>query len=242
MSASSELHPRPLLPAGAPASSSGLLLAVVGGLALIALGDAFGLFAGFRLRAALGSAEGGFVTDSPQELEAAGSLYGTVSRYQGFVYLPTAIVFIAWFFRMRRNTGLLAPDRFRNGPGWAIGAWFIPLVNLWMPYRIALDMWGAATLLPEEGERYRTRIWPVNLWWGSFVFSVLFNRYAGTKYDGAAKVTEIRDRVTLYMAADVVNIVAAAAAVYFAVRLTSMQRLKAAEGPYRSAVVEKTSD
>ena len=146
------------------------------------------------------------------------------------MYVPAAIVFVVWFFRMRRNTGLLAPDRFRNGPGWAIGAWLIPLVNLWLPYRIAIDMWGAATPLPAEGERFRARTWPVNLWWGLFVFSVLFNRYDAAKYKDAETLTDIRDAVVQYITADVVHIAAAAAAMYFAIRLTAMQRLKAIEG------------
>ncbi|WP_369167542.1 DUF4328 domain-containing protein [Streptomyces sp. R28] len=240
MSASSDPRPLPLLPARAPASSLGLLAAAAGGLTLVALCDLFSLFAGFRLRAAI-DADGGFVTASQQELEAASSLYETAGRYQVIVYLPAAIVFVVWFFRMRRNTGLLAPDQFRRGPGWAVGAWLIPLANLWMPYRIALEMWGAATPLPAEGERYRARTWPVNLWWALFAFSVLFNRYAGTKYKDAETLTEIRDGVVQYMAADVLHIVAAAAAVYFAVRLTAMQRLKAVDGPYRPAVVKDTS-
>ncbi|WP_228472857.1 DUF4328 domain-containing protein [Streptomyces cyaneochromogenes] len=186
-------------------------------------------------------ADGGFVAAPQQELDAAASLYETAGRYQVTVYLPAAIIFVIWFFRMRRNTGLMAPDQFRNGPGWAIGAWLIPLVNLWMPYRIALDMWGAATPLPAEGERYRARTWPVNLWWGLFVFSVLFNRYAGTKYKNAETLTEIKNAVVQYMAADVLHIVAAAAAVHFTVRLTAMQRLKATEGPFRPAVAKETS-
>ncbi|MFE0250462.1 DUF4328 domain-containing protein [Streptomyces sp. NPDC059010] len=240
MSASDDLRPRPQLPAGAPESSLGLLIAAVAGLALVALCDAFSLVAGLRLRAAI-DADGGFVTAPRQELEAAASLYETAGRYQVIVYLPAAILFVVWFFRMRRNTGLLAPDRFRNGPGWAIGAWLIPLVNLWMPYRIALDMWGAATPLPAGGERYRARTWPVNLWWGLFAFSVLFNRYAGTKYDKAETLTEVRDAVVQYMAADVLHIVAAAAAVHFAVRLTAMQRSKAVQGPYGPAVAKDTT-
>ncbi|MFE5814722.1 DUF4328 domain-containing protein [Streptomyces sp. NPDC056479] len=240
MSASNDVRPRPLLPAGTPGSSRGLLAAAVGGLALVALTDVFSLVAGLRLRAVI-DADGGFVTAPQQDLDAAASLYETAGRYQVIVYLPAAIVFVVWFFRMRRNTGLMAPDRFRNGPGWAIGAWLIPLVNLWMPYRVALDMWGAATPLPAEGERYRARIWPVNLWWGLFVFSVLFNRFAGTKYKNAETLTEINDGVVQYMAADGLHIVAAAAAMYFAIRLTAMQRLKAAEGPYGPAVVKETS-
>ncbi|MFJ8532016.1 DUF4328 domain-containing protein [Streptomyces sp. NPDC093591] len=240
MSASNELRPRPLLPAGAPASSVGLMAAAVGGLALVALCDLFSLFAGFRLRAVI-DADGGFVTAAQQDFAAAASLYETAGRYQVIVYLPCAIVFVVWFFRMRRNTGLLAPDRFRNGPGWAVGAWLIPLVNLWLPYRIALDMWGAATLLPAAGEPYRARTWPVNLWWGLFAFSLLFNRYAGATYKDAETSAEIKDAVTQYMAADLVHILAAAAAVHFVVRLTGMQRLKAMEGPYRSQAVKDAS-
>ncbi|WP_246101115.1 DUF4328 domain-containing protein [Streptomyces cyaneus] len=230
MSESSDLRPRPLLPAGAPVSSLGLLVAAVAGLALVAFCDLFSLFAGFRFLAVI-DGDGGFFTAPQQELDAAAALYETAGRYQAIVYVPAAIVFVVWFFRMRRNTGLLAPDRFRNGPGWAIGAWLIPLVNLWLPYRIALDMWGAATPLPAEGERFRARTWPVNLWWGLFVFSVLFDRYEMTKYRDAETLMEIRDAVVQYMTADAVHIAAAAAAMYFAVRLTTMQRLKAIEGP-----------
>ncbi|MEV0036335.1 DUF4328 domain-containing protein [Streptomyces sp. NPDC050804] len=237
MSASSDLRSRPLPPGGAPVLSLGLLTAAVAGLALVALSDLYSLFAGARLWALI-DGDGGFVEAPQQKLEAAASLYETAGRYQVTVYLPCAIVFVVWFFRMRRNTGLLAPDRFRNGPGWAIGAWLIPLVNFWMPYRIALDMWGAASQMPADGERYRARIWPVNLWWGLFVFGLLFNRYAGTKYDDAETLTEIRDGVVQYMTADVLHIAAAAAAGYFVVRLTAMQRLKALQGPFREPVAK----
>ena len=43
---------------------------------------------------------------------------------------------------------------------------------------------------------------------------------------------ETRDGVEQYMTSDVLHILAAAAAMYFAIRLTTMQRFKAAAGPY----------
>ncbi|WP_328428573.1 DUF4328 domain-containing protein [Streptomyces sp. NBC_00443] len=92
----------------------------------------FSLFAGFRLRAVI-DGHGGFVPSPQQELDAAASLYETAGRFQVMVYLPAAIVFVVWFFLMRRNTGLLTPDRFRNGPGWAIGAWLVGAVRLQRP-------------------------------------------------------------------------------------------------------------
>ncbi|WP_405595618.1 DUF4328 domain-containing protein [Streptomyces sp. NBC_01092] len=167
-------------------------------------------------------------------MAGAYSLYEKAGTLQVTTYLACAVLFVVWFFQMRRTTGLLAPDRFRNRPGWAIGAWLIPLANLWMPYRIAVDMWTASTPLPDDGVPSRTSIWPVNLWWALFVSSNLFGRYAASRYDNAETLAQIRSAVVQYLAADLLSAVAAAAAIYFAFRLTAMQRLKASWGPYRT--------
>jgi hypothetical protein len=240
MSSSSDLRPRPLLPDGVPRPSRGLLAALSALLGVVALSDLFAVFAGARIRT-LTAEDDGFAFVPQQDLDTATSLYQTAGNIQVIVYLPCAILFVVWFFRMRRDAGLLAPDRFRNGPGWAIASWFVPVGNLWMPYRVAVDMWGAATPLPTDGEPYRAPVWPVNLWWGLFVSSTLLSRFASSRYTDAESLTELRTAVTQYMAADVLEIAAAAAAVYFAVRLTAMQRLKATEGPYRTAVQDPTS-
>ena len=51
--------------------------------------------------------------------------------------LCTIPVFLVWFSRVRHNAGLWGPQR--RSRGWAIGAWFTPVVNLWFPYQIAAD-------------------------------------------------------------------------------------------------------
>lgn len=234
-SKSNDLRPRPSLPGGAPLSSRGLLAAVSVLLAVVALSDLFAVFAGVRIHMLIDGGQG-FATAPQRELDAAYKLYETAGNLQGMTYVPCAVLFLIWFFSMRRATGPLAPDRFRNGHGWAIGAWLIPLANLWMPYRIAVDMWGASTPLPDDGEPHRTSIWPVNLWWGLFVAGTLFGRYAGSRYEDAETLAQVQTAVGQYIAADLLDVAAAAAAVCFAVRLTTMQRLKASEGPYRTAV------
>jgi hypothetical protein len=218
---------QPSLPESPPVPSRGFLIAALAGLALSTLCDLFSIVAGVRLRLTIGGA-GAFLTAPQRDV----ALYETAAHYQAVVVLPCAIAFVVWFFQMRRATGPLAPDRFRKGPGWAIGAWCIPLANLWLPYRVAADMWGAATPLPADGEPYRPpRVWPLNLWWGLFVFSSLFNTYAQRR-DDADTLTHFRDGLTRYIVADVLHIVAAAAAAYFSVQLTAMQRDKALRGPF----------
>ncbi|WP_244187914.1 DUF4328 domain-containing protein [Streptomyces regalis] len=227
--------PHALLPRPIPRQSRWMLITVSALLAATALSDVFAVYAGVRLYT-LVEGDFGFVAAPQGQLDAAYAQYETAGRIQISAYVPCAVMFVVWFFRMRRSTGLLAPDRFRNGPGWAIGAWFIPIANLWMPYRIALDMWGAASPLPADGEPYRSPVWPVNLWWGLFASSTLLGRYADRKFGRADTLVEVRDAVTQYMVSDALEIAAAGAAVYFVVRLTAMQWQKTTEGPYLTAM------
>jgi Domain of unknown function (DUF4328) len=52
------------------------------------------------------------------------------------------VMFVVWFHRARINAdGHGWPQR--ESPGWAIGAWFVPVANLWLPFRIMVDIWRA---------------------------------------------------------------------------------------------------
>jgi hypothetical protein len=56
------------------------------------------------------------------------------------LYLVTGIVWIIWFHRARTNVQAWSPAVQRLGPGWAIGGWLCPVVNLWFPYMITRDI------------------------------------------------------------------------------------------------------
>ncbi|MER5716493.1 DUF4328 domain-containing protein [Streptomyces sp. NPDC002132] len=124
-----------------------------------------------------------------------------------------------------------------NGPGWAVGAWIIPVANLWMPYRVALDMWAASAPVPRDGETSRLRTWPLSLWWALFVSAVLVKAIAGDDV-AAAPLSALRDGVVWYAVADGLHVLAAVAAGYFAIRLTAMQQRKAEQGPFATAPVK----
>ncbi|MDT3398426.1 DUF4328 domain-containing protein [Streptomyces sp. B1866] len=52
--------------------------------------------------------------------------------------------FLVWFYRVRMNAEVLAPGRQRQGPGMAIGGWFIPFANCWVPKQVADDIVAAS--------------------------------------------------------------------------------------------------
>lgn len=55
------------------------------------------------------------------------------------LFLATAVVFLVWLHRARRHVAPNQPQRW--SPGWAVGAWFVPVFNLVVPVRIVLDIW-----------------------------------------------------------------------------------------------------
>ena len=48
------------------------------------------------------------------------------------VYLPAGVVFIIWFWRLAKNSAILG-HYLAPKAGWAIGSWFVPIGNYWLP-------------------------------------------------------------------------------------------------------------
>jgi hypothetical protein len=84
-----------------------------------------------------------------------------------FIYLMTLaiVLFLVWLARSRRNAQELSPRASVPSRGWTIGAWFVPVVNLFVPRRFLLDI-GRASSASWEKKRDSTL---VNLWWVAWV-------------------------------------------------------------------------
>jgi hypothetical protein len=52
-------------------------------------------------------------------------------------------LFAVWVHRMQANTFALGIVGLRYTPAWAVGWYFVPVANLWMPYRVMLGIWCA---------------------------------------------------------------------------------------------------
>ncbi|MFE1349542.1 DUF4328 domain-containing protein [Streptomyces sp. NPDC058757] len=82
---------------------------------------------------------------------------------EGLVPLPAVlqvacwVSFLVWFRRVRHNAEVLAPGSHAHAPGFALGAWIIPLAMWWLPRRITLDIRRAGGP-PRD-------VWLINAWW-----------------------------------------------------------------------------
>ncbi len=208
-------------------SPVGLGRAVAVLLGLVIATDLFAVWADVMSYDVLGTLVDGEVSEDVQRrAERADSLSAAAGVAQTVALLCTAVVFLVWFYRVRVNAEVFNPFGHRKKRGWAVGGWFVPVVNLWFPRRIALDTWDASG--PWEAPRPHGL---VNGWWAAWVVSLLAGRVSTTTYRKAETVPEIRRAVGQVLFADAVDVVAAVLAILFVLALTRMQDAKARSGP-----------
>ncbi|HEX6780510.1 MAG TPA: DUF4328 domain-containing protein [Solirubrobacterales bacterium] len=149
-------------PADQPRDLSGLawcvyvslgVLAILAVLRIVAASDLHGVVSG-----------GGDVVGSYRD-------YSRWNGFYGLLVLISAGVFIAWFFQAYKNLRRLGVANMRWGNGWAIGAWFVPILGMWRPKQIANDVWRGSERGAELTGGWRQGPVPALLhwWWGIFL-------------------------------------------------------------------------
>lgn len=146
--------------------------------------------------------------------------------------LPTVVVFLIWFHRVRSNGEVFRPDSFTLSRGWAIGAWFVPVANLFLPYRIARQTWRASTQRGPDGSDRPAPAALLTSWWVVWVVAAITGRVFTKIYMAAGTVDELLAAGLLGIAADLATVIAGVLAILFVRRLTAMQNTMATEGPY----------
>jgi hypothetical protein len=127
--------------------------------------------------------EGSCIIEPPPVLVAAMGVAFPTGAVAG---LGAGVAALWWIRLARVNAAVLSAVPRRLAPFWAVGCWFVPIVNLVLPPRVLLDIWAAS------GEHVPwTRV--VRAWWASVwvcgllaVTLVLVGEGAGGLDDDAA--------------------------------------------------------
>ena len=137
--------------------------------------------------------------------------------------LLTGIVFIRWLYVAHRSNRM-HPESMRHKSGWAIGGWFVPVLNLWRPFGVTIDL-RRGVLGP--GARATVLMW---MWWLVWIVSVVADRVAGQLWarDDATGLRgfgrELRAAAQADIVSSVIDIVAAILAVLVVRHLTRLVR------------------
>ncbi|MFF3379947.1 DUF4328 domain-containing protein [Streptomyces sp. NPDC002680] len=161
-----------------------------------------------------------------RDADHADSLYAAAGYLQSASLVATTVVYLIWFLRVRVNAEVFNPFGHSKKRAWAGWGWFVPVVNLWFPRRIMLDIWDASS---RAGTRAPQGL--VNTWWTLWILALLTNRAGYTAYRNADTADEIQDAVGQVLLSDVADVAAAVLAILVVLRLTRMQHEKASRGP-----------
>lgn len=91
-----------------------------------------------------------------------------ITSASGFLLLlVTGILFICWLHQVARSDRV--PGRaLRRGAGWAIGSWFVPVGNLWLPVQTVNDVRRAGRAGSGAGDSGGSL---VGWWWAAWIAS-----------------------------------------------------------------------
>jgi Domain of unknown function (DUF4328) len=169
------------------------------------------------------------VTDA--ELDAWDARLHLLGILQLLLYLATGVAFIVWFRRAYQNLVALGTQALRFEPGWAVGGWLVPVLNLVRPKQIADDLWRATDpALPDQAgaawKQVRVPPW-LHAWWLLFLLSGVVGILAPDLGEDAS-IQQLRSAIIATLAGDALALPAGVLACLVVIRITQRQRGRAA--------------
>jgi hypothetical protein len=98
------------------------------------------------------------------------------------------ITFLRWIYRANGNLHALSSQPMTFTPGWSVGWYFVPIMNLFKPYQSMKEIWQVAHRTSAHDDVNPILAW----WWVLWIASLFIGRIAlrlGLKAEDAADYT-----------------------------------------------------
>ena len=102
-------------------------------------------------------------------LHHADTTYRVLTAFTALTFIISAFMTLAWCFCANETLHALSPgdSKIRYTPGRTLLWWFIPLLNLWMPYNIMAELWRGSLALVHDPEYDNENL--IFRWWLTFL-------------------------------------------------------------------------
>jgi hypothetical protein len=175
--------------------------------------DVIAIGSGFMQRGLLTRIAAGEQLESG-EAEANDARGHLIAIIQVCAFILTAIVWLVWLYRAYANLRLVGSKKSQFTRGWAVGYWFVPLLNLVRAYQIVVDLWiRSDTGNAADNVASLPRPQLVAAWWAAYLIAGGVGRVAASQATDAHSVTELLSVTNFDMLAEALTIVAALLAI-----------------------------
>jgi hypothetical protein len=123
-------------------------------------------------------------------------------------YVVAVVFWCMWMHRTYRNLPALGAAGLRWTPGWVVGYWFIPVLNLFRPYQVMSETWRASDPLYTAATDWKALSAPALLvsWWAMHVLYMLAGGvmgYVGVRSEDPGVLLTLARVELAFMALDV---------------------------------------
>ena len=212
-------------------SLQGLATAVKGLLAVVVVGKLAAIGATLYLIRTLGNG----VDFSGTEVQISAGVLALIVVGVLLLTLVAGIVYLMWLHRAYQNLPALGVMKLDSSPGWAVGHYFIPILNLFRPYQTIVEiMRGSAPREEQLSGKVPTSL--AGWWWTGWILAAVLGQASGVMVRGNEP-----DPVLLGYAAwvdvamHVVSLLTALLAIAVVHRITTNQERKSGEKGFSPA-------
>ena len=145
-----------------------IVLAAVQGLAAIAH---------FQRASLASSIIDGDTNSLSSRVEQADSFVDGMTGWIMLANLTTFILLVIWMSKLTKTSRLEGGD-FRRSNGWAVGGFFTPIGNLFIPYQFAVDNLNHYV---NRGRLQANQLTQLNIWWFGFMGGFILNEMASSQ-------------------------------------------------------------
>lgn len=143
--------------------------------------------------------------------------------------VTTTVIVLRWIHRAGFNARALGAESMRYSPAWAVGSYFVPVVNLWKPYQAMREIWKASSN-PSAWQAEPTGAL-LRTWWFLWLFTTVVDCSFFYFLMKSGETTE--DLIAQNAFETVADIVAIPLAVIFIALVKKIHNMQMAHAPVR---------
>ncbi len=123
----------------------------------------------------------------------------------------TGIAWLVWQHRSQANLHAARLRELEYTPGWSVGWWLIPFASLVKPFQTVRELWKASS---GDDSWWQNKTWSlIGWWWALWIVMLVLERVATAVFNGAATLDTLISSSRLFLAYEVVVIIAAVLAI-----------------------------
>lgn len=171
--------------------------------------------------------------------EAAGAAndrrQAVIGILQVLIFIASGVAILVWMYRANANVRSLGAQGMKFTPGWAVGWFFVPFANLFMPYRALKELWQASAAPHAWTNEKVSGLFPV--WWTLWIVSGVAGQIAFRLALRAQSIDALLGANVAALISDIVSIPLALVFMVIVKRIAAMQALGILAAPERNLAV-----